>query len=54
MPSEVTLVGKTQVIGYLCDLGSMLQSVHGFPHDFFASDMVRTFAYGGMRDRIKA
>ncbi len=26
----------------------------GFPHDFFASEMVRTFAYGGMRDRIKA
>jgi len=26
----------------------------GFPHDFFASEMVRTFAFGGMRDRIKA
>jgi aryl-alcohol dehydrogenase-like predicted oxidoreductase len=25
----------------------------GFPHDFFANEMVRTFAYGGMRDRIK-
>jgi aryl-alcohol dehydrogenase-like predicted oxidoreductase len=24
----------------------------GFPHDFFASEMVRTFAYGGMRDKI--
>jgi len=26
----------------------------GFPHDFLAADMVRTFAFGGMRDRIKA
>jgi aryl-alcohol dehydrogenase-like predicted oxidoreductase len=26
----------------------------GFPHDFLASDMVRTFTFGGMRDRIKA
>jgi aryl-alcohol dehydrogenase-like predicted oxidoreductase len=26
----------------------------GFPHDFFASNMVRTFAFGGLRDRIKA
>jgi aryl-alcohol dehydrogenase-like predicted oxidoreductase len=25
----------------------------GFPNDFFAKEMVRTFAYGGMRDRIK-
>ena len=24
----------------------------GFPHDFFANEMVRTFAYGGMRDMI--
>jgi len=24
----------------------------GFPHDFFASEMVVNFAYGGMRDRI--
>jgi aryl-alcohol dehydrogenase-like predicted oxidoreductase len=24
----------------------------GFPHDFFARDMVRTLVYGGMRDRI--
>jgi len=26
----------------------------GFPHDFFAREMVRTFAYGGLRDRILA
>jgi aryl-alcohol dehydrogenase-like predicted oxidoreductase len=26
----------------------------GFPNDFYANEMVRTFAYGGMRDRIKA
>jgi aryl-alcohol dehydrogenase-like predicted oxidoreductase len=26
----------------------------GFPHDFYANAMVRTFLYGGMRDRIKA
>jgi aryl-alcohol dehydrogenase-like predicted oxidoreductase len=26
----------------------------GFPHDFLAAEMVRTFAFGGMRDRIKA
>jgi len=26
----------------------------GFPHDFFVSPMVRNFAYGGMRDRIRA
>lgn len=24
----------------------------GFPHDFFARDMVRGFVYGGLRDRI--
>jgi aryl-alcohol dehydrogenase-like predicted oxidoreductase len=26
----------------------------GFPHDFYAKDMVRAIAYGGMRDRILA
>ena len=26
----------------------------GFPHDFYARDMVRGFIYGGMRDRILA
>jgi aryl-alcohol dehydrogenase-like predicted oxidoreductase len=26
----------------------------GFPHDFFANEMVRTFAYAGLADRIKA
>jgi aryl-alcohol dehydrogenase-like predicted oxidoreductase len=26
----------------------------GFPNSFFANPMVRTFAFGGMRDRIKA
>ena len=26
----------------------------GFPHDFFAMNMVRTFAYGGMRELIDA
>ena len=25
----------------------------GFPHDFFAMEMVRNFAYGGFADRIK-
>ncbi len=24
----------------------------GFPHDFFAKELVRGFAYGGMRDKI--
>ena len=24
----------------------------GFPHDFFANDMVRQFSYGGLRDQI--
>jgi aryl-alcohol dehydrogenase-like predicted oxidoreductase len=24
----------------------------GFPHDFYANEMVRTFVYGGLRDRI--
>jgi aryl-alcohol dehydrogenase-like predicted oxidoreductase len=24
----------------------------GFPHDFYAKEMVRTFVYGGLRDRI--
>ncbi len=26
----------------------------GFPHDFFAKDMVRGFVYGGLRDKIDA
>jgi aryl-alcohol dehydrogenase-like predicted oxidoreductase len=26
----------------------------GFPHDFFAHEMVKTFAYGGFRDKILA
>jgi aryl-alcohol dehydrogenase-like predicted oxidoreductase len=26
----------------------------GFPHDFYAKDLVRTFIYGGLRDRIMA
>ena len=26
----------------------------GFPHDFYAKEMVRTFIYGGLRDRILA
>jgi diketogulonate reductase-like aldo/keto reductase len=26
----------------------------GFPHDFDAREMVRTFVYGGMRDPIAA
>lgn len=26
----------------------------GFPHDFYAREMVRTFIYGGMRDQIAA
>jgi aryl-alcohol dehydrogenase-like predicted oxidoreductase len=26
----------------------------GFPHDLYAKDMVRGFAYGGMRDQIAA
>ena len=26
----------------------------GFPHDFLALEMVRTFTFGGMRDRIEA
>ncbi len=24
----------------------------GFPHEFYERDMVRAFAYGGLRDRI--
>ena len=26
----------------------------GFPHDMFASEMARSFSFGGMRDRIDA
>ena len=26
----------------------------GFPYDLYSKDMLRTFAYGGMRDRILA
>jgi aryl-alcohol dehydrogenase-like predicted oxidoreductase len=26
----------------------------GFPHDFYAKELVRTFVYGGMRDQILA
>ena len=26
----------------------------GFPHDFYAKPMVRTFAHAGLRDRIDA
>jgi hypothetical protein len=26
----------------------------GFPHDFFANEMVRSLSYGGMWDRIDA
>ena len=26
----------------------------GFPHNFYAREMVRTFIYGGMRDQIAA
>ena len=26
----------------------------GFPHDFYAKDLVRTFVYGGLRDRLMA
>jgi hypothetical protein len=26
----------------------------GFPHDFYAKEMVRTLIYGGMRDQIAA
>jgi len=34
----------------LLDEASKIQL--GFPHDFYANDMVRTFVYGGLRDRI--
>ncbi len=26
----------------------------GFPHDFYAKELVRAFVYGGMRDQILA
>jgi hypothetical protein len=26
----------------------------GFPHDFYENEMVKTVAYGGLRDRILA
>jgi hypothetical protein len=26
----------------------------GFPHDFFEKELVKTFAYGGFRDKILA
>jgi aryl-alcohol dehydrogenase-like predicted oxidoreductase len=26
----------------------------GFPHDFYAKEMVKTFTYGGLRDKIRA
>jgi aryl-alcohol dehydrogenase-like predicted oxidoreductase len=36
----------------LLDEASKIQL--GFPHDFYANDMVRGFVYGGLRDRIVA
>jgi aryl-alcohol dehydrogenase-like predicted oxidoreductase len=36
----------------LLDEASKIQL--GFPHDFYANEMVRTFVYGGLRDRIIA
>jgi len=36
----------------LLDAASAIEM--GFPHDFFANEMVKTFAYGGLRDRILA
>jgi hypothetical protein len=26
----------------------------GFPYDFYENEMVKTFAYGGLRDKILA
>jgi hypothetical protein len=26
----------------------------GFPYDWYAKDMIRTFVYGGLRDKILA
>lgn len=35
-------------------LDAASQIEFGFPHDFYRKDMVQTFVYGGMRDRILA
>jgi aryl-alcohol dehydrogenase-like predicted oxidoreductase len=35
-------------------LDAVSQIELGFPHDFYRREMVRTFVYGGMRDRILA
>jgi len=35
-------------------LGKASKIELGFPHDFYAREMVRTFVYAGMRERIDA
>ena len=35
-------------------LGKVSKIELGFPHDFYAREMVRTFVYAGMRERIDA
>jgi len=35
-------------------LGKASKIELGFPHDFYAMEMVRTFVYAGMRERIDA
>src|SRR2546422_5839908 len=34
-------------------LGKVSKIELGFPHDFYAREMVRTFVYAGMRERIE-
>jgi aryl-alcohol dehydrogenase-like predicted oxidoreductase len=40
--------------GQLKTLDEASRIEFGFPHDFYAMEMVRTIAYGGLRDRILA
>jgi len=36
----------------VAQLDAASQIEMGFPHDFYAMDMVNTFVYGGMRDKL--
>jgi diketogulonate reductase-like aldo/keto reductase len=39
--------------GHLQQLNDISRIELGFPHDFFANEMVQNFAFGGMRDMIE-
>jgi len=54
---ELVPIGDKTVVhsgDHLARLDEVSAIELGFPHDFFTKEMVRGFAYGGMRDRIDA